>query len=361
MQIPEDTQTSLERVLSYLQGVNPQRIACFPLILNHASRAINVPVSKCIQNAELFGKAHVAAYRRYGNDLITFLSSTSSLAEAMGQKMNFIEDDAPQLADPLVKQLEDIERVKIPDFSSDGRLPVYLGATEHAVAEVGHEVCVSTVLAGPFTTAAALRGADVFVRDLYNNKEWVHKLIELCCQAGLKFIDEILKRKSLPIVAEPIGSASLVSPRVFAEFVSPYLKRMSDRIHANGGGLPAVLHICGKTKPNWKPMRETDWDIWSLDAVDMAEARAFAGDRVTLVGNVTPANLLKNTPDEIDAEAKIICEKAIGSPRGFILGSGCEAPINTPPQNIDALINAARRYGRFDADDVVSPKGKSCC
>ena len=130
MQIPEDTQTSLERVLSYLQGVNPQRIACFPLILNHASRAINVPVSKCIQNAELFGKAHVAAYRRYGNDLITFLSSTSSLAEAMGQKMNFIEDDAPQLADPLVKQLEDIERVKIPDFSSDGRLPVYLGATE---------------------------------------------------------------------------------------------------------------------------------------------------------------------------------------------------------------------------------------
>ena len=108
-------------------------------------------------------------------------------------------------------------------------------------------------------------------------------------------------------------------------------------------------------------MRETDWDIWSLDAVDMAEARAFGGDRVTLVGNVTPANLLKNTPDEIDAEAKIICEKAIGSPRGFILGSGCEVPINTPPQNIDALINAARRYGRFGADDVLSPKGKSCC
>ena len=63
------------------------------------------------------------------------------------------------------------------------------------MAEVGQEVCVSTVLAGPFTTAAALRGADVFVRDLYNNKEWVHKLIELCCQAGLKFIDEDPEKK----------------------------------------------------------------------------------------------------------------------------------------------------------------------
>ena len=89
------------------------------------------------------------------------------------------------------------------------------------------------------------------------------------------------------------------------------------------------------------------------------EARAFAGDRVTLVGNVTPANLLKNTPDEIDAEAKIICEKAIGNPRGFILGSGCEVPINTPPQNVDALINAARRYGQLSTDDTDESQGEN--
>src|SRR6266568_3619514 len=124
--IPADTQNSLERVVCYLQGVNPQRIACFPLILNHAAKVLGVPVGKCIQDAELFGKAHVAAHRRYGNDLITFLSTTSTLAEAMGQKMNFIEDDAPQLADPLVKELDDIKRVKIPDFTRDGRMPVYL-------------------------------------------------------------------------------------------------------------------------------------------------------------------------------------------------------------------------------------------
>jgi uroporphyrinogen decarboxylase len=361
MRIPEDTQTPLERVGSYLQGVNPQRIACFPFILNHAAKVIDVPVAKCIRNAELLGKSQVAAYRRYGNDMVCIFSTTSTLAEAMGQKLNFIENDAPQLADPLIKELEDIDRVKIPDFSRDGRLPVYLGATEYAVAEVGREVGVCTVLAGPFTTAAALRGTEVFVRDLYHNKEWVHKLLEICFQAGLKFVNEILKRKSLPDIVEPIGSASLISPRMFSEFVSPYMKRMADHIHLNGGGVPAVMHICGKTKPNWKPMLEADFDIWSLDVVDMGEARAFAGDRVTLVGNVTPANLLKNTPEEIDAEAKVICEKAIGNPRGFILASGCEIPINTPPQNIDALINAARRYGQLEVDDVPSPKGKSCC
>lgn len=346
--IPKDSQTSLERVLCYLRGEKPQRIACFPLILNHAARVLGVPVGQYNRDGEIMGKAHVAAFRRYGNDLVSIFSTTSTLAEAMGQKLDFFDDDAPQLADPLITELDDIKKVRVPDFSKDGRLPVYLRATEIAVAEVGSEVVVATVLAGPFTTAAALRGAEVFVKDLYKNKEWVHQLLEICCQAGIRFIDEILKRQALPIIVEPIGSGSLVSPRMFAEFVAPYLKRMADHVHANGGGLPAVLHICGKTKPNWLAMREADFDIWSVDAVDMAELKEAVGDRVCLVGNVTPANLLKSTPDEIDAEAREICAKGMGSPCGFILGSGCEVPINTPGENLDALINAARKYGRFD-------------
>lgn len=346
--IVQDCQSSLERVLCYLQGVNPQRVACFPLILNHAARVLGVPIGAYNRNPELMGKAHVAAFRRYGNDLVSIFSTTSTLAEAMGTKMEFFEEDAPQIAEQPIQELDDLKKIRLPDFKRDGRLSVYLDATELAASEVGGEVVVSTVLAGPFTTAAALRPIDLFVKDLYKNREWVHQLLEICCQAGIAFIDQVLARKALPIIVEPIGSGSLVSPRHFREFVAPYLKRMADHIHANGGGLPAALHICGKTRPNLEAMLEADFDIWSLDAVDLGEARQIAGHRATLAGNVSPANLLKNSPEEIDAEAKLICGKAMGSPRGFILGSGCEIPINTPPENIDALINAARKYGRFD-------------
>jgi len=346
--IVQDSQSSLERVLCYLQGVNPQRVACFPLILNHAARVLGVSIGAYNRNPELMGKAHVAAFRRYGNDLVSIFSTTSTLAEAMGTRMEFFEEDAPQIAEQPIQELDDLKKIRLPDFQKDGRLSVYLDATELAASEVGGEVVVSTVLAGPFTTAAALRPIDLFVKDLYKNREWVHQLLEICCQAGIAFIDQVLARKALPIIVEPIGSGSLVSPRHFREFVAPYLKRMADHIHANGGGLPAALHICGKTRPNLEAMLEADFDIWSLDAVDLGEARQIAGHRATLAGNVSPANLLKNTPDEIYAEAKLICGKAMGSPCGFILGSGCEIPINTPPENIDALINAARKYGRFE-------------
>jgi uroporphyrinogen decarboxylase len=345
--IPADTQSSLERVLSYLKGETPQRVACFPLILNHAARVLGVPVGKYNRDGKTMGQAHVAAFRRYGNDLILIFSTTSTLAEAMGTKMAFFEEDAPQISETLLKEHSDLHKVKIPDFSKDGRLPVYMEATEFVVQTVGSEVCVSTVFAGPLTTAAALYPVELLSRDLIKNKAWVHELLEVCTEAGLRFVDEILKRKSLPILVEPIGSASLVSPIHFQEFVTPYLKRIADHIHQTGGGLPAVLHICGKTTPNWKAMLGAEFDIWSLDNVDLGQAKNVAGHRVVLVGNVTPANLLKNTPEEIDEEARIVCEK-MGDRKGFILGSGCEVPINTPPENVDALINAARKYGRFD-------------
>lgn len=345
--IPADTQTSLERVLCYLKGEKPQRVACFPLILNHAARALGVPVGVYNRDGKTMGNAHVAAFRRYGNDLILIFSTTSTLAEAMGTKMKFFDEDAPQIDEPFLKQHADLSKLKVPDFSKDGRLPVYMEATEICVKEVGSEVVVSTVFGGPLTTAAALYPVELLTRDMIKNPKWVHELLEICTQAGIKFIDEILKRGALPIIVEPIGSASLVSPRHFKEFVAPYLKRFADHVHQTGGGMPAVLHICGKTKPNWEAMLEADFDIWSLDACDLGEAKKAAGHRVALVGNVVPANMLTNTPEEIDAEARDICEK-MGDKVGFILGTGCEVPINTPPENVDALINAARKYGRFD-------------
>lgn len=346
--IPADTQGSLERVLCYLKGEKPQRVACFPLILNHAARVLGVPVGVYNRDGKVMGNAHVAAFRRYGNDLILIFSTTSTLAEAMGTKMKFFDEDAPQIEEPFLKQHSDISKLRVPDFSKDGRLPVYMEATEICVKEVGSEVVVSTVFGGPLTTAAALYPVELLTRDMIKNPAWVHELLEICTQAGIKFIDEILKRGALPIIVEPIGSGSLVSPRHFKEFVAPYLKRLADHVHKTGGGMPAVLHICGKTTPNWKAMLEADFDIWSLDACDLGEAKASAGHRVALVGNVIPANLLKNTPEEIDAEAREICEK-MGDKVGFILGSGCEVPINTPPENVDALINAARKYGRYDS------------
>ena len=38
--------------------------------------------------------------------------------------------------------------------------------------------------------------------------------------------------------------------------------------------------------------------------------------------------------------------KCADSPAGFILNTGCQLPIGTPKENVEAFIYAARKYGR---------------
>ena len=133
---------------------------------------------------------------------------------------------------------------------------------------------------------------------------------------------------------------------MFEEFAAPYIAPLMERIREKG--LPAILHICGKTHRLLEQMADTGAQVLSLDQVDLAEGRERVGDRVTLMGNVRPAEtLLGGTPEHVEAEAKECLEKALDSPKGLILASGCEVPLNSPFENVEALMTAARTYGRF--------------
>jgi len=57
-------------------------------------------------------------------------------------------------------------------------------------------------------------------------------------------------------------------------------------------------------------------------------------------------NSIMDAPEAVDAEVKEILAKAGKNPCGFVLASGCEVPIETSPENIFAMMNAARKYGQ---------------
>jgi uroporphyrinogen decarboxylase len=54
--------------------------------------------------------------------------------------------------------------------------------------------------------------------------------------------------------------------------------------------------------------------------------------------------LLWGSPGEVYAEALRLLE--IGASGRHILGTGCEVAVNTPAENMDAMIRAARERSR---------------
>lgn len=345
LEAPVDTMTPKERVLGTLQGRKTDRIPSAPLILNHCSRIAGVTISNFNSNAEVMGQAQVKAWERYGHDIPLMFTTTSTVAEAMGTKLFYPEDDAPWVETPLVEKPEDVEKVKVADPWQDGRLPVYLEAARYVSREIGDKVFVGCIFAAPFTTAAHLRGTETLIRETYKNPGLVEELLQLAKASALNMIDALAEIEVVPVIVEPVASASLISPRQFEKFALPHLTEIVERAHQKGS--PICLHICGKTLPIIELMAATGADILSIDLIDMKAMKDLVGDKTCLLGNVKPAeSLLKGTPEMVMAEVKDIIEKAGDSPRGLIVSSGCEIPFNSPPENIDALINATRIYGR---------------
>jgi uroporphyrinogen decarboxylase len=341
-----DDMAPKERMLATLQGKEVDRLLVSPLILNFASRSLNMTVRSFCTNGANMGNANIACFKKYRHDIIYLFSTTSTLAEAMGTKMYFPEDDAPQVETPLIQTREDLKRLKPVNPEKDGRLPVYLEAVKRCVDAIGNEVFIVPVIGAPFTTSAALRGTETFIKELYTDPELIHTLMKVATQSVKNLIDTYVKAGGVPVTVEPVATGSMISEKHFREFVLPYLKEIYAHIHSYG--LPGVLHICGKTKRVIQCMAESGADILSIDNIDLLEAKELVGEKVCLMGNVSPADgMLKGSPDLIMAMVKECVAKAADNPKGFIVATGCEVPIHTPHENMVAFLEAGRKYARL--------------
>lgn len=347
-----DEMTPRARMEAILQGKGVDRLLVSPLILNFASRSLGMNIRDFCTSGKNMGDANVACFKTYRHDIVYIFSTTSTLAEAMGTKMYFPEDDAPQVEIPFVQTRDDVKKLKPVCPEKDGRLPVYLEAVKRCVDAIGNEVFIVPVIGAPFTTSAALRGTDVFIKELYTDPELVHGLMNITTESVKNLVDAYVKAGGIPVTVEPVATGSMISEKHFREFVLPYLKDVYTHIRSHG--IPGVLHICGKTKRVIQCMAESGADILSIDNIDLLDARALVGDKVCLMGNVSPADgMLKGNPEVITGMVKDCVEKASGNPKGFILATGCEVPIKTPHENMVAFLDAGRKFTRLPMNSIV--------
>ena len=65
------------------------------------------------------------------------------------------------------------------------------------------------------------------------------------------------------------------------------------------------------------------------------------------MGNIDPVNvMLRETPEEVEEDCKRCIQ--IGAPGGgYILSLGGGPSMETPEENIEAMVKASKKYGRY--------------
>jgi uroporphyrinogen-III decarboxylase len=125
-------------------------------------------------------------------------------------------------------------------------------------------------------------------------------------------------------------------------------ERMKKVIDAAPEGAVVIAHNCLKTDHILEMYPDTGAHALQLDPdLDIADAKKRIGDKMSLIGNMHQLKTLQHgTPEEVELECKDMILKA-GKGGGYILSaSGCLSK-DTPIENLDAMVNAAIKYGTY--------------
>jgi len=342
-----DQLTPKERVYKAISLKIPDRVPVIPQIMYTASRIAGIKFSEAMKDPMKMKDALLKSYREVGYDgvYVGWESSFNLMAEAMGCRLRYGEDSIPTVSQTIVSKKEDVGNLKIPDPWKDGRMPIYLEATRLVKSELQDVAPILGYVPGPLTLSSVLRGPGAFLLDLVRNRDMVEELADTSTQASTAFAEaKISEGADIIVIAEPMSSTSVISPKMFREIALPRIRNILATIQSRGA--TPSLHICGNTTPILSDIAEIGTKIFEVDhLVDLAIAKRALSGKVCVQGNVNPTGTLNGTdPMAVITECRECIAKAAEG-GGYILSSGCEVPLDAPLENLKAMVRAAVDHG----------------
>ena len=343
--------TSLERCMAVLEGKVPDTLPVVPQSFMLAVETAGMKIGDVNRSGKKMAQCHIISQEKYGYDGCVIDFDDASLAEAVGAKVIYRDDEPATVNEnePFLKNLRDVYDLDIPDPASSGRLNEWLEATRTLKEAIGdHVFIMGRADQGPFSLACLLRGTTNFMMDLITeDKAVIDDVLEYCRKVCAVFAKA---QKDAGAHATSIGDAlagpNLISPEMYRDFAFGPEKKLTEEVQAYG--IPFSVHICGNTNGIIDQMGKIGAKIIEVDwKLDMEYARKAVPESTVIMGNVDPSfPLVLGTPADVDEAVRQLIIKTKG--RSHFVSSGCAMGRNTPEANFRAFISAARKYGSYD-------------
>ncbi len=238
-------------------------------------------------------------------------------------------DQTAWISEHLVKDKKDIDLIAkyatypLSDVDAVNKLVEDFG--ERGLVR-GHIACFDIYgQPGCWQDASCLYGIEKLIMATYDDPEWVHEFLKILQSRKIEFIKSLKGAKyDLLELGGGDASTTVISPKIFDEFVAPYDSELIGLAHQVGQKI--VYHTCGGMMPILENIADMGPDAMETFTppgmgadVDLAEAKKRIGDRVCMIGGFDQFHFFTGcTPEETRAEVRR-CFEAAEEGGGFIL------------------------------------------
>jgi uroporphyrinogen decarboxylase len=304
---------------------------------------LQVPLIDYLTDGRVWLEANLQAVQRFPEVLWVpgFWAEFGMISNppSFGAKCVWPENGFPT-CEPVLRDLDDIANLAAPDVRSDGLLPLIIARIQQnlsAIHAAGHKIRFAAAH-GPLTIGSYLVDHTPFFLGMRTDPAAIHRLIEITTQFVIDWLR--LQKERFPsidgilILEDMMG---FVGEQDFRQFALPYMTQIFASLdvsvrflHNDAAGLITAQHLA-----------EMGVNLFNFSFEHpIAEIRQRAGDRVTLLGNIPPRDVLgAGTERDVREHAAAILRQLPDHRRLILSGGGF-----TPPQ-----LNAAKIQACCDA------------
>lgn len=313
-----------------------------PIMTHPGIEIINKKVIDAVRDGDVHFKAVEAIHNNFPGAAANIMMDLTVEAEAFGCKINFSENEVPNVAARIVYDDNSIKELSVPPIKSR-RIPEYLKAAQLAAENIKSKPVFAGCI-GPISLAGRLFDMSEMMTSLYIEPDMIKSLLRKCTDFLLQYVKAFKAVGANGIImAEP--AAGLLSGNMCDEFSSNFIREIVDEVQDEN--FLFILHNCGNTGQATQSMISTGAKALHFgNKIDLVNVLNEVPQNILVLGNLDPVGIFKMSDKEnVYLETLKLLEKTAAH-KNFIISSGCDLPPGVPLENVNAFYKALDSFNK---------------
>jgi uroporphyrinogen decarboxylase len=360
--------THIERVTAALTDQPADRLTVYPIACGVNRKLINggITYREWAHNPKMYAQGFIEGQKAFDFDWAIGLMDLSVMAGDLGAHVRMDEQNTPFVDKTIINNTEDYEKLQVPDVKK-GRSGVLIEGTKLYCDVLKSQVITAGFVEGPLLALTQSAGAERLFMDMFTNPSAVHKALATMTEYDRDMTKGFGQTGCAGLCWDYLwGNYSCLGDKEYEEFEGCKKYAMGLNELTIKEGMAVAIHNCAdlphldtqikKFKPSIYSMAYYPLIPGSMSAGEVIE-KGYA-DKTIVSGEIDPQLFIRASKEKITqvtkdlcAEVKTaLCKRGLNSPK-YVIASGCEVPpdISTKMENIKAVVDTVKQYGKFAA------------
>jgi uroporphyrinogen decarboxylase len=338
--------SGLERLGAAAAGRVLDRIPVFCNLLDQGARELGLSLQAYYADGENVATGQLRMREKYGYDNVWSLFYVGKEAELLGcNKIVFATDGPPNVGEMVIRSLEDIDRLRVPeDISSHPAFREQLKCLRILRRDVGGKYPICAYVTASMTLPAILMGMEKWLDLLLNGPADARETLLAKCSEFFQREVAALREAGADIFvySNPFGSVDMVPMKLFRELSLPWMER-----DLAAGGVDGVVYYCGGARMTAVISQVIDrlgirtFYLSPMD--DIRAAKEVVAGRALCAGVFNDIQLIGWSKEQIRDEVRRMLRD--GMPGGKFFFGTLVMPYKIPEENIRSMLDAVYEFG----------------